>query len=37
MAERLTREVLALPIIPELQEDEQVRVVEAIADFYATH
>ena len=37
VAERLTREVLALPMYPELQEDEQVRVVEAIADFYAAH
>jgi dTDP-4-amino-4,6-dideoxygalactose transaminase len=33
--ERAAQETLALPIFPEMAEDEQVRVVDAIADFYA--
>ncbi len=34
-AERASKEVLALPMFPELREDEQQRVVAAIADFYS--
>jgi dTDP-4-amino-4,6-dideoxygalactose transaminase len=33
-SERAAREVLALPMFPELREDEQQRVVTAIAEFY---
>jgi dTDP-4-amino-4,6-dideoxygalactose transaminase len=33
-SERASKEVLALPIFPELREDEQQRVVAAIAEFY---
>jgi dTDP-4-amino-4,6-dideoxygalactose transaminase len=33
-AERAAKEVLALPMFPELTEDEQRRVVKSIADFY---
>ncbi len=35
VSERAAAEVLALPIYPELREDEQERVVAGIADFYA--
>jgi len=34
-SERAARECLALPIFPELREDEQERVVVAIAEFYS--
>ena len=34
-AERAAHEVLALPIFPELREDEQETVVAAIAEFYS--
>jgi dTDP-4-amino-4,6-dideoxygalactose transaminase len=34
-SERAAKEVLALPIFPELREDEQQRVVAAIAEFYS--
>lgn len=33
-SERAAREVLALPIFPELREDEQERVVDAVTNFY---
>lgn len=35
VSETAAAEVLALPIYPELRDDEQQTVVEAIADFYA--
>lgn len=34
-SERAAKDVLALPMFPELTEEEQSRVVDAIADFYA--
>jgi dTDP-4-amino-4,6-dideoxygalactose transaminase len=34
-SERAAQEVLAIPIFPELREDEQQRVVGAIAEFYS--
>jgi dTDP-4-amino-4,6-dideoxygalactose transaminase len=34
ISEQATEEVLALPIYPELRDDEQLTVVEAIRDFY---
>ena len=34
-SERASTEVLALPMFPELREDEQQRVVAAIAEFYS--
>jgi dTDP-4-amino-4,6-dideoxygalactose transaminase len=34
-SERAARESLALPIFPELREDEQERVIAAIAEFYS--
>jgi dTDP-4-amino-4,6-dideoxygalactose transaminase len=33
-SERAAREVLALPIFPQLRNDEQERVVTAITDFF---
>jgi dTDP-4-amino-4,6-dideoxygalactose transaminase len=33
-AERAAREVLALPMFPEIREDEQQRVVHAIGEFF---
>jgi dTDP-4-amino-4,6-dideoxygalactose transaminase len=36
-AERATREVLSLPVFPELREDEQVLVVAALESFYAVY
>jgi dTDP-4-amino-4,6-dideoxygalactose transaminase len=34
-SERAAREVIALPIFPELREDEQQTVVNAIAEFFS--
>jgi dTDP-4-amino-4,6-dideoxygalactose transaminase len=34
-SERASREVLAVPMFPELREDEHQRVMSAIADFYS--
>jgi dTDP-4-amino-4,6-dideoxygalactose transaminase len=34
-SERAAKESLALPIFPELRDDEQQRVVTAIAEFYS--
>ena len=34
-SERAAREVLALPMFPELTEDKQKWVVESIAEFYS--
>ena len=34
-SERAAKESLALPIFPELRDDEQQRVVAAIAEFYS--
>jgi dTDP-4-amino-4,6-dideoxygalactose transaminase len=34
-SERAARETLALPIFPELREDEQLYTVDKIAEFYA--
>ena len=34
-AERAAKEVLALPMFPELSDDEQRWVVESIAEFYS--
>jgi dTDP-4-amino-4,6-dideoxygalactose transaminase len=33
-AERAAKDVLALPMFPELTEQEQRRVVDSVADFY---
>ena len=33
--ERASREVLALPMFPELRKDEQQRVVKIVAEFYS--
>jgi dTDP-4-amino-4,6-dideoxygalactose transaminase len=35
VSESATQDVLALPIFPELREDEQQRVVQTIAEFYS--
>lgn len=35
-SERAAREVLALPIFPQLRDDEQERVVDAVRDFFNT-
>lgn len=36
-SERAAREVVALPMFPELRDDEQQRVVAGIAEFYSRH
>ncbi len=36
-AEKACREVIALPVFPELTEEQQRRVVDVIVDFYSRH
>ncbi|MGH9865815.1 MAG: DegT/DnrJ/EryC1/StrS family aminotransferase, partial [Candidatus Acidiferrales bacterium] len=36
-AEAASKQVMALPIYPELREDQQRSIVLAIAEFYETH
>jgi dTDP-4-amino-4,6-dideoxygalactose transaminase len=37
VAEEASRSVLALPLYPDIRQDQQERVVETIADFYRKH